>query len=357
MTNHNNMFDFGKANVVIDPRFRYHYASWYLLGIKQLFGNRISFDLSPFNEIPGDHSSPNGIALILRSEHAEHHIYIDYWDYDYLDEGYYHWADVYAKVNPSLNLLSQYPKVLPSGPMFGLKLHSMPVALVLCLKMYLQGRCFRASFRQYLSDYLYTVIRRRKLQAYEKHVPVKDNYVFHASTLWYNNFAMTDTNYWRGEFLKAAKEEGLTVDGGLFYIGETPQVLKEMPTYPEYKEKYKEFIIQRRITPDEYIRKTKESVLVFNTPSVCECHGWKLGEYLCMGKAIISTPLKRELPAPLVNGEHIVFVNDLTELHAAIRKINGDAGFRKHLEEGARRYYEQWLAPEQMMRRICKQAL
>ena len=105
---------------------------------------------------------------------------------------------------------------------------------------------------------------------------------------------------------------------------------------------------------DDYIRKTKESVVVFNTPSVCECHGWKLAEYLCMGKAIISTPLTREMPAPLEHGKHVHFVNSVEEIYDAVVKINSDAQYRKRLEDGARRYYEKWVAPEIVIQRLLE---
>lgn len=103
---------------------------------------------------------------------------------------------------------------------------------------------------------------------------------------------------------------------------------------------------------DDYIKKTLESVVVFNTPSVCSCHGWKLGEYLCMGKAIISTPLTRELPFPLEHGENIHFVSSTEELYDAIVKINTDEAYRNKLEKGAKHYYMQWLAPEKVIERL-----
>jgi hypothetical protein len=37
-----------------------------------------------------------------------------------------------------------------------------------------------------------------------------------------------------------------------------------------------------------YIEKTRRSAVVFNTPSYKWCHSWKLGEFLAMGKAIVS---------------------------------------------------------------------
>jgi len=127
-----------------------------------------------------------------------------------------------------------------------------------------------------------------------------------------------------------------------------------MPDYPKYKEEYKDFIYERRLSMDDYIRKTKESVVVFNTPSVCECHGWKLAEYLCMGKAIISTPLTREMPATLEHGKHVHFVNSVDEIYDAVVKINSDEHYRKKLQEGARQYYEKWIAPEIVIQRLLK---
>ena len=46
--------------------------------------------------------------------------------------------------------------------------------------------------------------------------------------------------------------------------------------------------------------RTARSAVVFNCPAVHGCLGWKLGEYLTLRKAIISTDLGRRLPAPLV---------------------------------------------------------
>lgn len=158
---------------------------------------------------------------------------------------------------------------------------------------------------------------------------------------------------YRGEFLKACKKAGIEIEGGLFYIN-SDVVLKEMPDYPKYKKEYKNFIYEDRLSIDDYIKKTKESILVFNTPSVCECHGWKLAEYLCMGKAIISTPLTRELPEDLVHGENIHFVQRIEDIYNAVVKIKTDDTYRRKLECGARAYYEKWLAPEIVIKRLIE---
>ena len=48
---------------------------------------------------------------------------------------------------------------------------------------------------------------------------------------------------------------------------------------------------------------------MLNTPGVSGCLGWKLGEYLALGKAIISTPIQRQLLADLEHGTHIHVVD------------------------------------------------
>ena len=342
--------------IIVDPRLKFNYASWYLLGIKRLFNWKIVYDVEPFRNLEYKNTADynSGFAFIIRSKGQEKKFFVDTEDVAKIFEDRYGWCDVYGMVNPTTEQVAQYDKLVAIGPEFGVTLGSRFSTIIRCLKLFLKGcKYSNISFKNYLRDYLYTNIRRRPIEAYECETKVHHNYIFHASTLWYNKFAASDTNMYRGEFLKACKKAGINVEGGLFYVkGES--VLREMPDYPKYKEEYKDFIYESRLSMDDYIRKTKESVVVFNTPSVCECHGWKLAEYLCMGKAIISTPLTREMPDPLEHSKHVHFVNSVDEIYNAVVKINSDEHYRKQLEKGARAYYEKWLAPEIVIKRLIE---
>ena len=342
--------------ITIDPRLKFNYASWYLEGIRRCYGmNVVTYDVQPFREIrfTDVHDLNAGMALIVQNAEKTLKVFIDYEDVSKIFIDRYKWCDVYAMVNPKKEHLEMYPKVVAIGPEFGITLNSTVITVATCLLNYYKGRKYNElPLKLYLRDYLYTILRRRKLSCYEVAISPKDNYIFHASTLWYNEFAWTNTNRYRGEFLKACQKAGMNIEGGLFYLGEKPAIIKEMPDYVRYKTEYKDFIYEKRLSIDDYIRKTKESTLVFNTPSVCECHGWKLAEYLCMGKAIISSPLCRDLPSPLVHGVNIHFVNDENEIYDAVIRIKNDADYRHRLEQGARMYYEQWLAPERIINRI-----
>jgi glycosyltransferase involved in cell wall biosynthesis len=101
------------------------------------------------------------------------------------------------------------------------------------------------------------------------------------------------------------------------------------------------------------LEKTKSSALVFFTPAVWHSHTFKLAEYLALGKAIISTPIVRELPAPLVHGCHIHYVDgSLDSMRAAIQLLLDDHDYRKHLERNAYDYYSSFLSPKRVIERL-----
>jgi hypothetical protein len=123
------------------------------------------------------------------------------------------------------------------------------------------------------------------------------------------------------------------------------------PNNPEY-EKYKDVSFQERYSECDYVKKTKESIFVFNTPAVHNCHGWKLGEFLAMGKAIISTRLSNELPVLLQHGKHIHYVKNEKELKQALLLLLNDVNYRNRLESGAKSYYEKYASPQAVISNI-----
>lgn len=345
-----------EMKIIADPRGNYRYFTWYILGFERLYGKGcISYDVEPFVGLKyGNWSQCNcGMPVIVVDGKRTAKIFIDTSDSPLMQRDRYEWCDVYGKVNPYKGIAEEHSKVMYLGPGFGLRMQGAASLFLLAVHNYRASRHKTAEgLRTFISKYMYSYIRRRPIDDYLLAEDVKENYVFHASTIWHSKFAKTDINVWRAEFLRACKKAGLTTEGGMYFIKDHSDLLREMPDYPLYKETFKDIIYYKRISMDEYIRKTKQSVLVFNTPTVLGCHGWKLAEYLCMGKAIISTPLLRDLPSPLVHGENIHFVKTPEELYDAIVKINTDVAYRKHLEQGAREYYEKWIAPEVVTGRL-----
>ena len=346
--------------VYIDPRTEYRYTSFYRLGLYKLFGKKnIIYSVKPFEDLKITNANQYGCGMevVFDNEYGKiTKVYFDIKDVAEIEKDKYDWCDIYSKVNIKFEDLEKYDKLFVPGPNFAIRNRSLLGLLTFGLQNFLRGQSSSyQSFKRYIHDYLYIYVRRRSIKSYEKCIDVIPNYVFHASTLWYNQFAKDCTNLYRGEFLKSCQYAGMHIEGGLYYLKDDPDVLAEMPDYPFYEEVYKDFIYDKRLSMDDYIKKTKESILVFNTPSVCGCHGWKLGEYLCMGKAIISSPLLREMPGEgLIHGKNIHIVNSPEEIYDAVVKINSDEYYRRQLEEGAREYYEKWVAPEVVIQRLLE---
>jgi hypothetical protein len=93
--------------------------------------------------------------------------------------------------------------------------------------------------------------------------------------------------------------------------------------------------------------------LVFNNPAVGGCLGWKLGEFLALGKAILSTPIDRVMPGAFDPGEHFLQIDGSAEsFDAGIERLIGDKQTREGLERRARQYYDEYLRPDRVVTHI-----
>jgi hypothetical protein len=103
----------------------------------------------------------------------------------------------------------------------------------------------------------------------------------------------------------------------------------------------------------DYVTKIQRSTVVFNTPARLGGHGWKLAEFMALGKAIITLPPERAMPAPLVHGQHVHFLDgSRPAIREAIERLCADPDYRQQLESGARSYYLEHLEPRRVIARI-----
>jgi len=98
--------------------------------------------------------------------------------------------------------------------------------------------------------------------------------------------------------------------------------------------------------------KTKKSILVFNTPSVHNCHGWRISENLALGKAIISTKFSNELPVSLEHGKNIHFISNNKDFKLDFDKIINSREYRLKLENEAKKYFIEYVSPEKVIKSI-----
>lgn len=332
------------VKIYIDPRARLVYASYYIQGLYDLFGRtNVFFNIKYFKDLKHNKNSfDQYFAFVLQSNKLLKKVVVDYRDNISIDDTAYSWCDVYGKVNYNLSCSLQYKdKVVSIGPGFGLKIYSFfyTVWYGIINYLYAYGR-IEVNYRRFLSGYIWQ-FKRPLYNEYMACCGDKD-YVFFVSSLWLHDNCVINTNVLRASFIRICKKLlGNKFDGGLY------SQVKGV----EY-DKYFDIVYSKYIHPAVYLDKLKKSGVSFNTPAVWDCHGWKLGEYFALGKAIISTPLSNQMPFPLIHGENIHFVNNEEEICDAVKKILEDDSYRRKLELGARDYYDCNISPRAVIERL-----
>jgi hypothetical protein len=323
--------------IILYPGFNPLYHSFYLYGLFCLFGMRACrFSAAGFPLKLGS----SGLAFIYTPNRLR--IFIDTRDTAEMDEEALTWADVYGKVN-LIPAAARAATVVPLGPSFGVSLKPFHRMLYLAFRAAYREMACQRIFPEDSIRFFWLQCRRASLDSYrESRIAPSSRYIFSASSVW----APDDPcNSVRALFFSIARRY-CAAGNSAFEGGFTPPFRGDAPC-PE------EFRLPKRYAAQEYLQKTQASVFVFNTPAVLNCHGWKLGEYLALGKAILSTPLSRELPAPLEHGLHLHIVAATEQsISEGMSLLLRDHAYRRRLERSARGYYLQYLAPERVIQRL-----
>lgn len=350
------------ARMIVHPSFDALYYSFYIEGLRRYLLDRRRQGA----HAPTWHFSSRGFpelghhCLALRIEprddqQPEHKLYISAGDGPGLNLDALAWCDVYAKVNLDPEQIPETArrdgsaaKLLAIGPSFPVRVWNPVGAAWQALRTVLHGAHRNAaSPREHLANYWRQWRYRLPETAYAAR-PGDPDYVFFTSTLWKKQ---THTNELRAAFIRACRSiEGLHFEGGF-----APRRGSAVPGFEDCT-------AARRVSLVTYVQGIQRSLVAFNTPAVKDCHGWKLGEFLALGKAIVTTPLTRALPVPLEHGTHLHVVGtdpgaDIEdELRRAVLLLRRDHDYRRHLEHNARAYYDAHLSPERVMER-CWDAL
>lgn len=344
--------------IAIDPRFRFSYASYYIAGLYKCYSGKVLFKVVDhtlkLNEIE-DYRC--GFALVVSySDDLEKRIFVDTSDHNRIYEQFYEWADVYAKINVKQIDIDR-PKLLLIGPSFGIRVWNPVKTMWMCMCNYLKLRKmnddkYRVSLNVYFKDYLYSIIRRLPLSAYNSDFDCpEEDYIFTLNTLWYDPLTDSLTNKFRGAYVRACQKLFPRFEGG-FRIVDQPTVIEEFPKYKEYYTEFADIITSQRVCLNEYLQKTYRSQVVFNVPSVSGCHGWKLAEYFAMGKIIISMPLINIIPDYERFKTCVFWVHNEEEIEQAIVQLKSSPQQREQLRKNVLRYYNDYLSPESVVKSI-----
>ncbi|CAG4999662.1 hypothetical protein DYBT9275_02274 [Dyadobacter sp. CECT 9275] len=323
--------------IYIDSYVDVDYNAFYIKGLYDFFGREnVYFSNDYFREL-----GPNlNIRFVIIGLSGIVRYIIDPSDDTSIDKTDYEWSDCYGKINfNSDKTLTLYRrKIVIMPPSFGIKVWSRYESLYYGLSNLMKEYNRVSDVKRFLSKY-YKQSKQLPIESYEP-ACASESYIYSINTLWnsdqwINNDATV--NHHRANFIKVCKTLSyLNFEGGFVY-----STIRNMnPAFQDL------MIDTSRVSKRTYIEKNKASVLVFNTPAWALCHGWKLGEYLALGKAIISTPIINDLLVPLEHGKNIHIVSgEEGELRDAIEMIVGTPVYRKMLERNAREYYINYLTP------------
>ena len=338
----------------IDPRSTINYSSYYIQGLYDVLGKKnVRFSSRFFSDLK---EIDILTALTLISKKSVKKIIIDYRDQSDVIEDALLWSDIYAKINVDASTW-QHPfskKIINIPPAFAIKIwNPMELLFHLCSN-FLKAKiftCFNNNNihlrpQRWIRNYL-TLLKRETLQQYAtQNQSGEDNYVFFTST-WWPGQNSTNTNRYH-YMLTCSQKPEINFEGG-FFVNKlkwgTDSILDAIP---------QKLLYYKFLSNKIYTMNIKKSLFVFNTPAVHNCHGWKLSEFLCMGKAIISTPLVNELPVPLEQDKHICFVNSEQDVENTVTLLLEDKDFRHHLERNARMYFDNYASPEKVIERIIE---
>jgi hypothetical protein len=282
------------------------------------------------------------MAILIVEGNKKTRVIIDYRDMYKVHPEAYHWCDIYGKVNLNTGETPKefLKKSISLGPMVAPKLWGFFNTARYFIANYLRSLGhLSVSTRYFLNGYRWQ-LGRPSLEDYSHRQSDKD-YIFFDSTLWVTNLTAAATNEWRARYIRICKSLDLKFEGGL-------NVYKDHPE----NAKFKDVLTDKVVSQDEYMEGIKRSVTVFNTPSTHRGHGWKLGEFLALGKAMVSVAIENDLPEKLEHGKNIHFIQNEEEMRDAINKIRSDDAYRKKLEQGALKFYNTYLAPEPIVKRL-----
>ena len=322
--------------IYINPACDIFYSSFYVYGFEQVFGkSAVQFSSHHFKQFELNN---HFFAAVAEDKTMRHKIIIDFSDSTQIDQKAYEWCDIYAKINIAFGDLPQFGKLFSIGPSFGIYLYAKPATIFHSVIRYIKAKNRIGSARKFFSNYK-AQNNRLNIDAYRARKSSSSNYVYFVSSLWK---AEPETNAFRANFINAAK----SVPGVNFEGGFAPRSRNDVPGFEA-------ITLRSREALNVYHPNIQRSMVVFNTPAVLHCHGWKLGEFFAMGKAILSTSISREMPVRLQDGTHYLHTDGTQkDIAQKIEKLLTDPSLKTHLETAAASYYEELLSPQKVISQI-----
>jgi len=98
-----------------------------------------------------------------------------------------------------------------------------------------------------------------------------------------------------------------------------------------------------------YLDLVRRSKLVISTAGLLGSNGWKLGEYIALGKAILSEPIVTQVPGEFVDGKHYISYSSADQCVNEVERLLSDRESLESLCVATRQYYDTFLHPRNLM--------
>jgi glycosyltransferase involved in cell wall biosynthesis len=324
-----------KTKVYIYGFVNIYYDSFYIKGLKNIYQNNIKFDLDKFPKFENE-----TLAIIISENGTETKIIIDSRDTNSYYDDELQWCDVYGKANFNEQTVPDQHrhKILNIGPSFGIQIWNFRQTITLALIHYFKFR-HRIKYKRHFFANYWRQYKRLPLEYYQPSQS-SSNFIFFISTIWKKE---PYTNKARAAYIMACQNNpDIIFEGGF------------APRTDGDQQQFDNLTVPNRYSLQEYISKIKSSFAVFNTPAVLSCHGWKIAEFLALGKAIISTRHVNEFPEELAEGVHALYVDSLDDIDEKLELLLRNQDLKLSLENNARKYYDEVLAPEKILYKLLQ---
>lgn len=321
-----------KSKVYVYGLCNVFYDAYYILGLKEVYGD-FEFNISKFPSF-----KQGTFAVLIEGTDTKKKIIIDSRDSNEIDAVCLEWCDTYGKINYNEEKIfgSNQDKIIALGPSFGVKIWNLFSTLFYLFLNFYRFISTISNKRDFIANY-WRQYKRFRLNVYTPCVSSK-NEVFFISSIWKRE---AETNKNRALFIEECKSNSSVVFEGGFAARFNGDNLG-----------YDDLVFSKKIYLGVYIEKVKKSAIVFNTPAVLSCHGWKLAEFLALGKAIITTSHINKLPENLLNYEHVIYANDIKGIKIAVEELISNMNLRCKLESNSRKYFDEYLAPKKVIQKM-----
>lgn len=125
---------------------------------------------------------------------------------------------------------------------------------------------------------------------------------------------------------------------------------------PYAREHCPELIIPKYMTGKRfYLRRMKQTEICIASTGLHESIGWKLAEYVAAGRAIVSEPLRYEVPGGFASGQNYLEYTTPEECIAQVEALLKAPAALQTMAQNNAAYYREWLRPDQQVRHALEQ--